>query len=111
MKATCDREKLLSAFQMVSGVVPSRSPKPILLSVKLIAEQGSTYFLATDLEVGIRARVEEMEVQEPGEVILPTVRLAAILHESTDEKLQIETDEERGSIRGDHSQFHLATES
>ena len=50
----CNRGELLSAFQMVSGVVPSRSPKPILQNVKLVAEEENTFLLATDLEVGIR---------------------------------------------------------
>ena len=63
MKALCDREQLLEAFGMVGGVIPARSPKPILQNVKLVAdgEAGST-LLATDLEVGIRCRVLGMKV-------------------------------------------------
>ena len=38
MKALCNREGLLAAFGMVSGVVPARSPKPILQNVKLVAD-------------------------------------------------------------------------
>ena len=55
MKALCNREGLLAAFGMVSGVVPARSPKPILQNVKLVAsdDEGST-LMGTDLEVGIR---------------------------------------------------------
>ena len=58
MRAFCNREGLLTAFAMVSGVVPVRSPKPILQNVKLIAdaEEGSV-LMGTDLEVGIRHRV------------------------------------------------------
>src|SRR4051794_32598264 len=55
MKALCNREGLLAAFGMVSGVVPARSPKPILQNLKLNADpdEGSI-LMATDLEVGIR---------------------------------------------------------
>ena len=62
MKALCDREGLLAAFGMVSGVVPARSPKPILQNVKLVADpdEGSV-LMATDLEVGIRHRVIRTE--------------------------------------------------
>ena len=35
MKATCERDKLLHAFQMAASVAPARSPKPILQNVKL----------------------------------------------------------------------------
>src|SRR5215218_2030753 len=75
MKALCNREGLLAAFGMVSGVVPSRSPKPILQNVKLIAdpEEGSV-LMATDLEVGIRHRVMGMKVDQAGAMILPTAR-------------------------------------
>ena len=75
MKALCNREGLLTAFGMVSGVVPARSPKPILQNVKLIADadEGSI-LMATDLEVGIRHRVLGVKVDQPGAVILPTAR-------------------------------------
>ena len=73
MRALCNREGLLTAFGMVSGVVPVRSPKPILQNVKLVtdADEGSM-LMATDLEVGIRHRVLGMKVKQPGAVILPT---------------------------------------
>ncbi len=76
MKALCNREGLLAAFGMVSGVVPARSPKPILQNVKLVADpdEGSI-LMATDLEVGIRHRVLGMKVEQPGAVILPTARM------------------------------------
>jgi len=35
MKAVCEREKMLHAFQTAASVAPSRSPKPILQNVKL----------------------------------------------------------------------------
>ena len=64
MRAFCNRDGLLTAFAMVSGVVPARSPKPILQNVKLIAdgEEGSV-LMGTDLEVGIRHRVLGVKVE------------------------------------------------
>ena len=58
MKALCKRKDLLAAFGMVSGVVPARSPKPILQNVKLVSDpELGTILMATDLEVGIRHKV------------------------------------------------------
>ena len=57
MKITCNREKMWHAFQTVSSVAPSRSPKPILQNVKLEVEPDGAILMATDLEVGIRYRV------------------------------------------------------
>jgi DNA polymerase-3 subunit beta len=108
MKAVCNRDSLLAGLSVVSGVVPSRSPKPQLRNVKLIVrrEEGST-LLATDLEIGIRYRVLGIKSDEPGEVILPTQRFQAILRTSTDEELYLEADSDMLQVRGQHSQFQL----
>ena len=111
MKVTCNREELSSAFQMVTAVVPARSPKPLLLNVKLSAGSNETVLLATDLEVGIRCKVQGVETQKPGEVILPTARMVAILRESTDPVLRIESDGSQTQISGERSRFKLPTEA
>jgi DNA polymerase-3 subunit beta len=111
MRALCNREKLLTAFGMVSGVVPVRSPKPILQNVKLVADadEGSV-LMGTDLEVGIRHRVMGLTVERPGSVILPTAEFGLILRTSSDTELAIETDHERLLVRGLHSEFTLSVE-
>lgn len=111
MRALCNRESLLTALGMVSGVVPIRSPKPILQSVKFMtdAADGST-LMATDLEVGIRGRVLGVKVEVPGSVILPTAPMSSILRTSNDEELAIESDQDRLVVRGLHSEFTLPVE-
>ncbi len=111
MKALCNRDGLLAALGMVSGVVPARSPKPILQNVKLVAdaEEGST-LMATDLEVGIRFRVLGIKVDQPGSVILPTVRINQILRTSNDDELAIETEGDQLIVRGLRSEFILNLE-
>jgi DNA polymerase-3 subunit beta len=96
---------------MVSGVVPARSPKPILLNVKFVAAKDSAVLLATDLEVGIRCTVPGVDVGSHGEVVLPTARMLAILRESSDATLEIETDENQTAVRGQRSRFKLTSES
>src|SRR6516164_10494468 len=105
MRALCNREGLLTAFGMVSGVVPARSPKPILQNLKLVADpdEGST-LMATDLEVGIRHRVLGMKVEQPGAVILPTARFGSILRTSPDQELFLEADADHLVVRGLHSE-------
>lgn len=112
MQIICDREQLLTAFGMVGGVVPVRSPKPILQSVKLVADpsEGST-LMATDLEVGIRYRVMGIKVDQPGSVILPLQRMGQILRTSTgDDELAFEFDGDQLLVRGHRSQFKLPAE-
>jgi DNA polymerase-3 subunit beta len=111
MKALCNRKGLLDAFGMVGGVVPVRSPKPILQNVKLVveADEGSI-LMATDLEVGIRCRVLGVKVDQPGTVILPTQRMNQILRASTDEELAIEVEDDQLIVRGLRSEFKLPSE-
>jgi DNA polymerase-3 subunit beta len=111
MKALCNREGLLAAFGMVGGVVPARSPKPILQNVKLLAdaEEGSI-LMATDLEVGIRHRVLGMKVEESGAVILPNNRFNSILRTSTDPELTVEATHDKLIVRGLRAEFSLPAE-
>src|SRR5271167_3798621 len=111
MRALCNREALLTAFGMVSGVVPVRSPKPILQNVKLVADaDDGSVLMGTDLEIGIRHRVLGMKVEQPGSVILPTSQIGSILRTSADIELAIETNDEHLFIRGLHSDFTLPVE-
>ena len=111
MKALCNREGLLAAFGMVSGVVPARSPKPILQNVKLVADaEDGSVLMATDLEVGIRHRVLGMKVEHPGATILPTARVGSILRTSDDEELELVADGDQLVIRGRHAEFKLPSE-
>ena len=111
MKVTCDREKLLAAFQTAAAVAPSRSPKPILQNVKLEVKEQSAILMATDLEVGVRIDVPGLEVQVPGSGILPVSRFGSILRESTDEQLHIEADPQGTVVRGQRSEFKLPAEN
>lgn len=110
MKLVCEREKLLAAFQTAAAVAPSRSPKPILRNVKLEVADGNALLLATDLEVGIRIQVPGVEAQMPGAIVLPIDRFGAILRESNDEQLRIETDGQSTVVRGQRSEFKLPAE-
>jgi DNA polymerase-3 subunit beta len=111
MKVICDREKLLAAFQIAAVVAPARSPKPILRNVKFeVSGQGAEgrgTMMATDLEVGVRVSLDKIEVEAPGDAILPIDRFGLIVRESSDAKLRIESDGQGTLVRGDRSEFKL----
>ncbi len=111
MKISCDREQLLHAFQTVASVAPNRSPKPILQNVKLEVSEDQVTLLATDLEVGIRHKVEGVEIQTPGAAVLSVSKFGSILRESTDQTLHLESDNTGITIRGERSQFRLSAEN
>ncbi len=112
MKLMCDREQLLSAFQTAAAVAPARSPKPVLQNVKIEATKDGVMLLATDLEVGIRIKVAGIEVESPGNALLPIGRVGPILRESaSDTKLLIETNQQGTVIKGERSEFQLPAEN
>jgi len=111
MKIKANREQLLSAFQTAAMVAPTRSPKPILQNVKLRVADNLGELAATDTEVSVRLEVGGIEMEAPGEVVLPVARFGAILRESVDEILAVETDGNEIVIRGARSSFRLPAEN
>jgi DNA polymerase III subunit beta len=110
MKLTCNCTVLANAFQTVSGVVPSRTPKEILKNVKLEVSENTLALIATDSEVGIRYVIPEVDVSTPGEVLLPTARLIAILRELREESVTLESVDNTIHIKSGHSEFVLPME-
>lgn len=110
MKAICNREGLLSACQLASAAIPARDVKPILKNLKAIAGDGRCTLMATDMEVGIRLDVQGLTIQEPGEAILPAAKLLAILRETRDGELMIETDPSACVVKGPSLEFEMPSE-
>lgn len=108
MKISCSREPLTNAFSLAASIAPARSPKEILQNVKVTASGGKLTLTATDMEVGIRLEVEEgVEIETEGTALLPVQRTMAILRESNDETLVLETDESGIQVIGSRSKFRL----
>lgn len=111
MKIICTRESILSAFQTAATIAPSRSPKPILQTVKMEATKEKTILMATDMEVGIRIQAADVIVETEGSVILPVARFGSILRENSDEKLSITADASGIKVKGDRSEFSLPAQN
>ena len=112
MKISCNREKLFAAYQTAASVAPSRNTtKPILQNVKIEAADGKATLTATDLEVGIRIELPDIEVEVPGGAVLPIDRFTPILRESSDEILRLESDGQGTTVTGERSHFKLPGEN
>ncbi len=108
MKITCQREPLTAAFSLAASVAPTRSPKEILQNVKITASGGKIVLTATDMEVGIRLDLTEgVTIDQEGTALLPVQRTMAILRESNDETLTLETDDSGIRVSGSRSKFRL----
>jgi DNA polymerase-3 subunit beta len=111
MKITCDRKALARGFSFAASVVPSRSPKPILMSVMMEArEDGTTILSASNLEISVAVPVPGVTVDRPGYCLLRADRVAAVLGATADDTLVIEAgdNEPTVTLRGLRSEFHLS---
>src|SRR3972149_1788853 len=111
MEATIERYKVKAKLQQVDRGLSQRSPKPILQNVKLQTTPETTTLVGTDLEVGIRVEIAGLQVDVPGTVLLPIGRFGAILRESSDANLYLESDGAKTQVRGERREFHLPTEN
>jgi DNA polymerase-3 subunit beta len=109
MKITCQREGLLTACQLVSAAVPARTPKEILSNVKAVAQEDGLTLVAFDTEVGMRYELRGILVKRAGASILPINQLTQILRESTDEELELDSNEEGTKIKIGTSRYSLHT--
>ncbi len=107
MKVNFNRTALAEALGLLTSIVPSRTPKPILRCVRIAADKKEVRLYATDLEVGINYLVSEVQVEQPGDIVVPADRLSAIVRESIDEVLVIQADEGTCQITGADSHFKI----
>jgi DNA polymerase-3 subunit beta len=111
MKVICNRGALLEAISVAGNVVATRTPKPVLQCLKLTAEDNTLTVAATDLEVAIRYSDNQVQIDQPGEALLPADKLRDIVRESVDDTLAIEVTAESASIRGQDSHFKIFTQN
>ncbi|NOX56327.1 MAG: DNA polymerase III subunit beta [Planctomycetes bacterium] len=108
MRITCQRLALADAFHTVSGVLPSRTPRDVLQSIKLEVKDGRATLLATDTEIGVRYELTEVESEVEGALLLPTAEFASILRETESETVVLEVDGDVIWVRcGPQSEFKL----
>ena len=111
MKVICNRGALLEAISVAGNAVATRTPKPVLQCVKISAADDRLTIAATDLEVAIRYSDAQVQIEQPGEALLPADKLRDIVRESVDDTLAIEVDGSTANIRGQDSHFKIFTQN
>jgi DNA polymerase-3 subunit beta len=107
MKVKFNRAALSEALALVTTIVPSRTTKPILQGLKIDAQKESVAISATDFEISITCLIAQAQIEEKGEAVIPAERLAAIVRESIDEILEVQSAEGTCQVRGADSHFTI----
>ena len=98
MKVLTHRKPLLEGLDLVKDAVSKHTALPILKDVKITAEADTVYLYTTNLTTGIKTRVKEADVIEPGIALCDTLKLLSIVRELPDAEI-ILTKEENGHVR------------
>ena len=85
MELTFEKDDLLHTLQVLQGVASGRTTLPILSNVLIQAADGKIECIATDLEVGIKIKVEGV-IQEDGVITVSAKKLADIVKELPEDK-------------------------
>ena len=109
MKVKFNKAALQDALNLVTSVVPSRTPKPILQCLKFVADAGKETVMvsATDLEVGINCLIGQVQVEQEGQFVAPADKIAAIVRESVDDVIEVSAAESTVQIKGADSHFTI----
>ena len=111
MKVICNRGALLEALTVTGNAVAARTPKPVLQCLKLTAEGNSLTVAATDLEVAIRYTDNQVQIEQPGETLVPADKFRDIVRESVDDTLSVEVTADNAHIKGQDSHFKIYTQN
>lgn len=91
MELTFEKDDLLYALQILQGVTGGRHTLPILANVLIRAEDSTIECIATDLEVGIKIKVDG-EVKEEGAITVSAKKLTDIVKQlPVDEPIDLVT--------------------
>jgi len=110
MKFSTERETLLRALSIVTGVVERRQTLPVLSNLLVVAREDGLTMTATDLEVELSVRVRDgVEIERGGKATIPGRKLVDIWR-SLPEGARISVEvADQVTVRSGKSRFALAT--
>src|SRR6476659_4535231 len=114
MKVLVNRAALVEALGLASSVVLSRTPKPVLTCVKLVAGGGgesggakTLTLIATDMELALQYTLTQVDIANPGIALIPAGKLSEIVNNSPDDTLTLETNADTTAIKGSDANYKV----
>ena len=110
MKVVCNREKLREGLAIANSVIPTKSTKPILENVYLVATEDGLELAGTDTEVSLRYRLrDDVEVIEPGTAVIPARVTADFVRDLSGERVEIHLHDKSCTIKSGTDSCELVT--
>lgn len=109
VRFTINRGAFQTMLAAACGIIKDRSPKPVLLCVKIIAGDRVT-LIASDLEICLQHSTAIATVESRGEICIPADKLREIVAKAEGDTVEIETVNDRAIVRCGDSVFKLYTQ-
>jgi DNA polymerase-3 subunit beta len=108
MHIIAKKDLLFEVFSVVQRALPVRTPMPILKGFLLEAKKDEFLVIANNLELGIRAKLDDLKIIKTGHVLIQE-KFVDILRQLPDQYVEIEMDPEslRIEISSGKSNFSL----
>lgn len=93
MEFVIKKPVLSSALHKCGSTVSRRDAVPVLKNFLIQADQEEIRIVGTDLELGLVARIQVVDVKEPGRITAPATKLLSIVDEAEDGDIRIVVNE------------------
>jgi DNA polymerase-3 subunit beta len=107
LKALCERDPLVEAMSLVTGVVATRTPTPALQCVRITGQDGHLKLAATDTEVSLTLTIDRVDLQQDGDILIPADKFSQIARSCDDATITIASDSESLLVRSSDSRFKV----
>lgn len=109
MKFKCAQEDLSRFLQIAVRAIATKSTLPILTGILLETRENYLRCVATDLEIAVEVKIPNIQIENPGVVVLPGKTFVEIVRHLPQTTVDIELDEnlKAVSIISQHSSYQL----
>jgi DNA polymerase-3 subunit beta len=112
MQFMFNRKEFLCAFQTVTSVF---SKGDLCANVRIEVDDKHIVLIGADSEIGIRTKIFGCQIKDPGNVVLSIPRygqiIRKILQKSKNEYLDLFSDKQKTTIRGQRSEVQMMSEN
>ena len=107
MKLLIEKSSFLKSWQMAERTTGGKSTVTILAGVRCLADEKGLLLEATDLKTSLKCRAEGVEVQEPGEAVLPIKAMGELFKRAPASTMTLEVAEGRATLTAGRSRYTL----
>ena len=97
MLVSCHGIELSDAFMSVSKAISNKITNPILEGIKIVAEDDTLTFSATDTELSIEKKIKA-NIKTEGEAVVPGKFITEFIKKLTNEMIELELNEKNQMI-------------